>query len=804
MAELPPIQQTANLPVIFCDDDGHPLRVFVEACGIVHRPKLVRTLKKAGAEICNDPKQAQIILVDSRTYEGRKFIRDWGDDVNKVVLEYAWVSNSLAAARALKEGDQWGNCLTHDDGLPLDSDANFDDEITNKSPLPTPRITPVGTSVAPAKAAEKHRLSTASVGQSSKVANVTIQDHEPFSMTQSSTMPFESAASSSSSAQNNGLRIPTPDAQILSNTIQQLAPGFLPYQPGVISPVQFMQQSMQAGMMAPMTQLQVWAQMMGPMLSQGAPQLNSDPFAISLIDALRAHGMVSYSIPQSREGSGTLPGQPDSGNSEPPEVVHPPTAVLPESDMVTTRFPTPAQASPVPHEVETSITGHPPQIGRRSAHLVRPSSPPEPSGSSVSQSKRQKRKDKSPEGRRKTIAYIGPTRSLYSTESPTRAPQENQSHKIFLNDKGRAMSFFVQVDQPSRLNVVSSIKKNGGKISNAQTTADYAILYSHSKTFIDLLTSTVEAGKIAVSAAFIHDSIKESALLDPTQYKFRLPGKAKKRATAHYSSNDVEEVPATEAAPKRKLTQNQGHQEKGKRAKQEDEPLNVNVQSLVKLEPEEVQLAFKQPRVPSPTPPPVHTQQSTTRGFKYPDIEREYALKYMKILLERDHQMSTHAMAEYLYRKLPHHTLKSWRSYISSVIFRDEVDKLRKKAAIAYKKSFDLTQPAHAEEKSCDANMNGVEIDIPGPVNMEEVRKKEEEDDLNTICNFFAFGGGDGQVDNSDQDALWARLSSKATCITANSWVEFYDRYYPVIQERYARLVGLEAQQNPTENDMNL
>lgn len=45
MDQLPSTQQIENTPVIFCNDDGQPLRVFVEASGIVQRPKLVRTLK---------------------------------------------------------------------------------------------------------------------------------------------------------------------------------------------------------------------------------------------------------------------------------------------------------------------------------------------------------------------------------------------------------------------------------------------------------------------------------------------------------------------------------------------------------------------------------------------------------------------------------------------------------------------------------------------------------------------------------------------------------------------------------------
>ncbi len=38
-------------------------------------------------------------------------------------------------------------------------------------------------------------------------------------------------------------------------------------------------------------------------------------------------------------------------------------------------------------------------------------------------------------------------------------------------------------------------------------------------------------------------------------------------------------------------------------------------------------------------------------------------------------------------------------------------------------------------------------------------------------------------------------------CKTANSWIEFYDKHYHVIQERYERLIGTITQSNHPEAD---
>ncbi|TFK77156.1 hypothetical protein BDN72DRAFT_830322 [Pluteus cervinus] len=126
-------------PHIFIAEDGSPLKVFVEASGISGRPKIVRKLKKSGAHICKDPSHARVILVDPSSIQGRQFIREWGLDSNKVVLEYRWVSRCLDAMQLLGTKDEWGGFLTKDDGLPLNI-GDIDDE----SPaLPTPRVTPI-------------------------------------------------------------------------------------------------------------------------------------------------------------------------------------------------------------------------------------------------------------------------------------------------------------------------------------------------------------------------------------------------------------------------------------------------------------------------------------------------------------------------------------------------------------------------------------------------------------------------------------------------------------------------------------
>ena len=111
-----------------------------------------------GASLCCDPKSAQVILVDQETTDGKKFIRNWGRD--KVVLHYLWAKKSIQEGKALLKDCNWGECLTADDGLPIETEDTDEPGLDKsvlfliffasciqwhiiRSPLPTPRVTPV-------------------------------------------------------------------------------------------------------------------------------------------------------------------------------------------------------------------------------------------------------------------------------------------------------------------------------------------------------------------------------------------------------------------------------------------------------------------------------------------------------------------------------------------------------------------------------------------------------------------------------------------------------------------------------------
>lgn len=131
------------------------------------------------------------------------------------------------------------------------------------------------------------------------------------------------------------------------------------------------------------------------------------------------------------------------------------------------------------------------------------------------------------------------------------------------------------------------------------------------------------------------------------------------------------------------------------------------------------------------------------------------------------------------YTKLPHHTLKSWRTQFSKIT-QNDLDNWRKRAAIAYRKAQRLSQPGPAaspssapeglielqfssspipNEVSQATGSNGKQNSmVPDDLSPEEI-KLVVEDELNIISEFFA-----NIDDNEEEDAVWARLT-RTVCI---------------------------------------
>jgi len=139
---------------------------------------------------------------------------------------------------------------------------------------------------------------------------------------------------------------------------------------------------------------------------------------------------------------------------------------------------------------------------------------------------------------------------------------------------------------------------------------------------------------------------------------------------------------------------------------------------------------------------------------------------------------------------MPHHTLGSWRTHLSMPSVRDEIDRLRKRAGIVFRKAQEQKQSHTAQ--SVDKSESEVEDPVtpitPSPTLVGESdtdkKKMTEEDELNFIAAFFVVNLNEGE----DESVVWDRLSSQATCKTAGSWEEFYNMHHEEVVRRYEKL----------------
>ena len=196
--------------------------------------------------------------------------------------------------------------------------------------------------------------------------------------------------------------------------------------------------------------------------------------------------------------------------------------------------------------------------------------------------------------------------------------------------------------------MTDKFQKHGGKIEGNNEIADYAILASgasKTKTFKDLLLSTVAAGRPALSARFVHESVAQNTLLDPRDFAFESPPIKTRKRTAHdgESSDEYE---------RRRLAKNERTRARRQRLREEAAQSSSQPQKKesISKNTSTARLAHAGPR--SPSPPLAHTREAVGKNFKFTDSELAYAIKYAQVLFARDHEISSNAIGTALHDKV--------------------------------------------------------------------------------------------------------------------------------------------------------
>ena len=286
----------------------------------------------------------------------------------------------------------------------------------------------------------------------------------------------------------------------------------------------------------------------------------------------------------------------------------------------------------------------------------------------------------------------------------------------------------------------------------------------------------------------MHESVAQNILLDPRDYAFETPSTKTRKRNVTVTQDDDSSDDKFDERERRRLAKNlreavrrQRRREEAAQAAQSSTPpkKKKTVSKDINIPP----IAHSGP--PSPTPPLDHTREAVGNNFKFTDSERAYAIQYAQVLFARDHEISSIAIgtalhnkvgypyfiiinARYLsFGKMPHHSVGSWRTHIGSASVRDEIDRLRKRAGIVFRKNQEQKQPQvtqsapDLQDKSESEPEGAVVTPItPSPTLVDEFdadKKLAEEDDLNTAAKFFA-----ASEDNNENEAvIWARLTSQ-------------------------------------------
>lgn len=115
---------------------------------------------------------------------------------------------------------------------------------------------------------------------------------------------------------------------------------------------------------------------------------------------------------------------------------------------------------------------------------------------------------------------------------------------------------------------------------------------------------------------------------------------------------------------------------------------------------------------------------------------------------------------------MPHHSVGSWRTHLSTSSVRGEIDRLRKRAGIVFRKAQEQKQ-SKASQSVPDVRQSESEPEDPAVTRdtssptlvgeSETDKKMAEEDDFNVIATFFA-GNPD---ENENESVIWDRLTSQ-------------------------------------------
>ncbi|THV07721.1 hypothetical protein K435DRAFT_959783 [Dendrothele bispora CBS 962.96] len=639
-------------PQIFCVS-GTPITVFVEASEMVGRAKVVKHLKKHGADVRTSIQEAHFIVVDPETTAGRQIIRQWSNALDKIVLQHSWIMECVKVGRLLDARDKWGGWQAQDDGLPIAGEPG-EEEQQNLPPLRR-------------RSVENYRIAA---------HNAT--HHQATSFAQ----PISGAQDASTSRSASCPVVKNKRSVVATERSSSLAPSF--------SASTFAPPSLQAPSLVP-------APSISPFHSHSTASASfnhsSTPMSASPLDQLPSSLPNACSqVPQIQAGmqvmsnpaqffpfpfSANLPGM--SFPQIPMMTLNPFFANPQLQQALTEQYRLMLQTGAIPNAMQGGQQPFPDAYIKQSpvSDTIHRSAQAGDHATSLVDVYNNRSPSTKGKERVKSPSSVGSR------------PTSDAALPIFVNSGGLPLRFFVQIDLRDRHRVVTTIKKHGGTITNKQDDADFAILSPKSSTYASLLKTSAAIHKPAIIPSFVENCVQQCALLDHTSYLLPVDDLAPVKEEKVKEKKVKEEKVQSEKKPKLKRKANFGSEPKARVKKAKHSTIVPNL------------LPYRS----SPPPPPEHLRKYRDDGkYIYSTEELEFAVQYAEILLERDHNMPTYSIAKKLTEKMPHHTVRSWATTIGqkNVAVRDRIEKARSRAGVAYRKAYAKLQAQSSAQNDCD------------------------------------------------------------------------------------------------------
>ncbi|KAI9445029.1 hypothetical protein H4582DRAFT_1912851 [Lactarius indigo] len=616
-AEYPLTQASERSPNIFVDASGYSLSVYLDVNPeIFGRPRLIRLLRTSGADICHNPADASIIIINSETESGLKFVHDWSADTHKTVLNYGWIQACLQSGHALLEVDDWGGfrVLHTADCMYSEDDEEEEDN------------TPVAPKGRRAQSAMRPRspspVSPIPVGRHAKPNKPNRRTSNPLPA-RSSHKPIFSAPSPKSVAGTSSQNIPT-HRQPAPVSSKHILPSSAPPQQSTMPQSHIFPR---AGVISPPAPLPI--QVPGTSAPQVFPlatnhpdpqQSSADPLNLlhALNSAYQFQNAASQTLTQlvetiiavaQRQGIDTA-------------VIQNYLATLPMTPSLH-HPPTPHSSSEKPVASDSDL---PPKKMDQS-----PSSIPTPRRPAPESPPPVKRRKKLTEPQVKKV-------TSYQQQNFSEAVSEPQPTKgIFSAKNGQPISIFVQVDTRGRHEFVHLIKKNGGQITADIPMAGFVILNPRSVSYADLRREAEDSRRTIVQTTFITESIREGHLMDPNDYlledtRVKKPARGGRRASSHRDKHSPES------------------DHEASEAQTSDTVVDT-------LSP-----ALARDRSVTPEPP---MAVQLKKGYKFTPAEMSYTWMLLRRIIAKDPRANRQAVVKTLCEKMPHHSEGSWTNTLN-------------------------------------------------------------------------------------------------------------------------------------------